>query len=209
MISASAHGFLAAALMMAVPTMAMAAIPVTVRGGDATEVQEQADGSAVHRGSGLRFPKQVGSMQIGKLVVYQNNDASAVYYASNNSSDPWLSFYIYPVAQSLDAEEETVTASIEQAWTAKRIAAPIGLALPADARSGWYDVRNDKVSGKSVYAIAFRGDWFLKARVTIPHDAGDAALAQVQAALSALPWAAAGAQPAIKPPQPVGRATAN
>lgn len=203
------RNLVAAALAVAVPSTVFAAIPVTVRGGDASEVKEQADGGALHRRSGLRFPKQAGSMLIGKLVVYGAGDASVVYYASGKPGDTLLSFYIYPARHSLDAEEKTVSDSIEQAWTATRIKAPVALVLPTAARSGWYDVRNDKAAGRSVYVVARRGEWFLKARVTMPHDAGDAGLVLAQSALTALPWAATGAQPGIAAPQTVGRASAD
>ena len=197
---------LGAALAFAIPTATWGAIPVQVRGGNASEVEEQSDGAALHRASGLHFPKSVGGMQIGKLVVYGAGDVSAVYYLSQKSSDPWLSFYIYPVGQTIDAEENVVRQSIEQAWTAKQIAAPVAIALPNDIRTGWYDVRNAEVAGRSVYAVVRRGDWYLKARVTIPHDAGNVGVAAAASALQSLPWSAAGALPRQTAPVPaIGR----
>lgn len=52
-------------------------------------------------------------MRIGRLTVYGESDVSAVYYLSEKESDPWLSFYIYPVGQPIDAEEQVVRESIE------------------------------------------------------------------------------------------------
>lgn len=73
---------------------------------------------------------------------------------------------------------------------------PISITLPADSRTGWFDVRNAEVAGRSMYAIVRRGDLYLKTRVTIPHAAGDAGLAAVAVALRDLPWAATGADTA-------------
>ncbi len=199
------RAMLVAALLVAVPSVAAGKIPVQVGGASADEVQEQSDGGALHRDSGLRFPKSAGAMQIGKLSVYGDSDVSAIYYLSDKATDPWLSFYIYPVGQPIDAEEQTVRQSIEQNWTAKTMTAPVAIDLPADIRTGWYDVRNQQVAGRSVYAVVRRGDWYLKARLTIPHEAGDAGIAAASAALRDLPWAGTGALPRSSAPTQIGQ----
>lgn len=172
------------------PTSAVAAVPVEVRAGEASEVVQVEGRSPVHRASGIIYPEKAGALRLGKLSVFGPGDVVGVYYLSGEPGDTLLSFFVYPASQGMDAEERSVTAAIDRAWRAERLAPPVALRLPAGARVGWYDLENKHSTGRSVYVIVRRGDWYLKARMTLAAaTSGDAGLALVQSAMDALPWA--------------------
>jgi len=148
------------------------------------------DGRFVHRSSQFVFPAILGDMPARTTTSYGPGDASIAYTLKGGSNgDALITLFVYPATIAIEAEEEGVRKALVQRWSATPVAIPAGLA-PATAgmKDGWF---KGTVQGSHVttgYRIAQRGDWYLKARFTIPQTAGQAGIDRTVAAIGAIPW---------------------
>lgn len=163
---------------------------VEVVGGSAGEALVSDDGQVTHNASGFVYPMQLGDMPLRKVKVYGKADASADYsLRGGGNGDAWITFFVYPASGSLQDE----VAGVEQALVQNMSASPVSppAAQPtslADGRSGWFRGTYQGISLTTGYMIVQRGDWLLKARFTIPDEAGRSGIDRTVTALAAVPW---------------------
>ena len=169
---------------------AFAAPHIEVVGGSASEADVAADETVTHRASGFVYPKQIGDMPLRKIIVYGPGDVSADYTnRGGGNGDAWTTFYVYPAEIGLDDELANIEGAIGERLTGAEVKAPAS--PPATMRGGrskWYKGKYGGLDVTTGYAIVQRGDWFLKARFTIPDQAGQEGIDRTVAAVAALPW---------------------
>ncbi len=169
---------------------AAAEYPVRIVGGSSEETVEAADGTVRHTASGLIFPSKIGDMPARRIDVYGAGDVSVNYTLSGGGlDDPWIDFFVYRGLASIDEEANEVEQAIQQRWHGlTRAEAPAPLATLRDGRVAWFKAKADDRSFTTGFALVRRGEWFLKARFSIPDEAAAGTIERTVAALSALPW---------------------
>lgn len=152
---------------------------------------EKRQSDFLHRSSGFAFPGHLAEMPARKTYTYGPGDAEVYYtlYGGGNG-DAWLSLYVYPAKSELLDHEKAVEAPILERFRAVRSEQPAELP-PAPVRSaeGWYRgvaEGNEVLTG---YRIVKSGNWFIKARISIPVAGGEPAMTRAMDAIAAIPWA--------------------
>lgn len=125
-----------------------------------------------------------------KSVSYGPGDASLEYtLRGGGNGDAWITLYVYPVRATLATEELNAQNPLIQRWSAKPIATPEKLPRPTpDMKDGWYTGNYEGREVTTGYRLVKRGDWYLKARFTIPKVAGQLGVDRTLAAIGAVPW---------------------
>lgn len=158
---------------------------------------EKRSGDFVHRASGFAYPAALGEMPARKTVTYGPQDAAVYYtYLGGGNGDPWIDLYVYPATLDSAAERREVEKALVEHFQAKPVESPASLpAAPAGAMDGWYSgiiQGNEYLTG---YRIVRSGNWYVKARITIPVAGGEAAMSRAMEAIAAIPWAWRQSQP--------------
>jgi len=152
---------------------------------------ERSSAGLIHRSSGFVFPVTLGSSPARETTTYAPGDAD-VYYTllGGGNGDAWLTLYLYPASGSLVEEAAGAATAIRERWQVKEVPAPVAMGpMPAGAREEWFE---GSVAGLEVltgYRLIRSGNWFIKARLTIPKSGGEQAKLRGQQALRAVPWA--------------------
>ena len=181
----------AAAFALALPASAFGEIPVrTVASGNAGEISQLSGDRIVHRQAEFTFPAKLDRIPAAEAVVYGPGDVSVEYSTTGRfGAEPWLTFYVYPAKAELALDADVVEQIIVEQWAAQPLAeAPAMPASMRGGRGGWYTARRDGQEFITGYGLVLRGKWFLKARFTMPKEAGTEGMNRVAAALAALPW---------------------
>ncbi|WP_395623556.1 hypothetical protein [Sphingomonas daechungensis] len=129
-------------------------------------------------------------MPLRGLTVYGPSDASAYYtLGGGGTGDAWITFYVYPATISLAEESAGVEQSLLQILQGRRIDPP----APAPAnfhmgRVAWFEGLYKNIDARTGYMLVQRGQWFLKARITVPKKGGPEAMGRALKAIAALQW---------------------
>jgi hypothetical protein len=183
---------LIAGLVLAVVAAPLVAQPITQKiethDNAIGEVEKSGD-TLQHRASRYVFPMTLGALPIRDTTTYGPGDASAYYTdRGGGNADPWLTLYVYPATVSLEQDQQVVEASIKARWSVKSIAAPTGVVFVPGAADGWFDGALNEQSFLTGYRIVRSGDWFIKARLSVPRKGGEPAVRKAVAALNAVAW---------------------
>jgi hypothetical protein len=165
---------------------------------DVGEIEKRA-GDYVHRPSGYVYPGKLAEMPARKTIDYGPGDAE-VYYTllGGANGDPWISLYVYPATIDVAAEARNVDDAIAEHLSGQATAAPVGLPPgPTGALDKWYRGTFDGVEFLTGYRVTRQGNWFIKARISIPNTGGDAAITRAMRGMSAIPWVMAPRSPTV------------
>ena len=151
---------------------------------------EKRSADFMHRASGFVFPGALGEMPARKTKTYGPGDAAVYYtYLGGANGDPWIDVYVYPAALEPAAERREVEQALIQNFGAEPAPTPAGLpARPDGAMDGWYRGSLQGSDYLTGYRILLRGDWYIKARITVPAKGGTAAIERAMKGIAAIPW---------------------
>ena len=145
----------------------------------------------LHRASGYIFPRTLGEVPARKSTAYGPGDVDVYYtlYGGGNG-DGWVSLFVYPANITITEEVANVGQSIVSGMSGHRVGRPAEIgAPPSGVEEGWFE---GAIEGKQIvtgYRVVRIGDWFIKARVSVPIGADEAVLKRVGAALTAIDFA--------------------
>ncbi|MDQ3478995.1 MAG: hypothetical protein M3438_07560 [Pseudomonadota bacterium] len=156
---------------------------------DIGEIERRDDGF-LHRSSGFVYPAQLGEMPSRKSRTYGPGDAE-VYYSlyGGANNDAWISVFVYPATADVSVEARNVVPAILERFKAVESIGPAGLQPgPAGSREGWFRGSLDNYQMLTGYRLIRSGNWFVKARISIPLAGGEAATKRAVDAVAAIPW---------------------
>jgi hypothetical protein len=171
---------------------------------DQGEIEKRAS-DFVHRSSGFVYPVKLGEMPARRTVTYGTADA-AVYYTlyGGANGDPWIDLYVYPVVLEPVAEIAEVEKALVGNFKASAVAAPNGLpAGPSGAFDGWYSGSVEGQNYLTGYRIVRSGDWYIKARISVPAAGGQPAIDRAMRGIGAIPWTSQSMRPAPATTAPI------
>lgn len=178
----------AAALAAGIGAIPARAQPVS------TPIGEIADSSEVRReGSSLRhipsnylFPASLGGMPARKLTVYEPGNISVQYTLRGGSDgDGWIDLYVYPKDVGLTEEASMLENLLIERYHGERIATPAGFADPdGDVAGGWYTAEIGGQPYLTHFQLSQYGTWSVKARFSMPREAGSDVRERAAAALA-------------------------
>ena len=161
------------------------------------EVEPHADGFR-HRSSGYVFPRSLGAVPARKSTAYGPGDADVQYTLFGGANgDGWINLYVYPADISLSEEVGNVTQSLLKSSNGQRVDSPPGIAKASvGVEEGWFEGAYGDIPVKTGYRVSRAGNWFIKARISIPTSADQATFDRIGAALNAIDFAPAALVPA-------------
>lgn len=175
------------ALFIAVPA---SADPVVTPIAEVVESDDvgRADDQLYHRGSAYAFPNALGDMPARKLTVFGAGDVSVNYTVNGGAAgDSWIDLYVYPADGPIEQTDLDIASAITSTFKATPTQRPAGMAVAAgDAMSGWFAGQLGDRKFLTGYYVVQRGDWLIKARITMPAPPSQEILDRTARAVSAI-----------------------